>query len=206
MKGAVIATEESRLVGWLDERREAAACRLRRLWSLWPLVALLASLVLAVLVTWVRELTPLDATELSLIFGFGAGFAVSVQRSAVERRAHTIELLTQLSTSQVLAPAAAWMAERVAEGELPAIGDLDDQELAHLVTLLNYSEVLCIMASKEVLDRKVLLAMRGPAMANTFDLTRGYVMARRVSNQHDELYENLERMRDTVRVRAEVRR
>lgn len=162
-------------------------------------MALLASLVLAVLVTWVRQLTPLDATELSLIFGFGAGFAVYVQRSAVERRAHTIELLTQLSTSQVLAPAAAWMAEQIASGELAPLRDLDDEERAHLVVLLNYYEFLCILAAQEVLDRKVLLAMRGPAMANTFDLTREYVTARRVSNDHDDLYVNLERTRDRVR-------
>lgn len=173
---------------------------MRRAWSLWPLVAVLASVLLALLVLWVRELTPLDATELSLIFGFGAGFAVYVQRSAVERRAHTIELLKALSTSQVLSPADTWMAERIADGHLPEVRSLSDDERGRLVTLLDYYEFLCVLAAQEVLDRKVLLAMRGAAMASAFELTRHYIVARRVATGHDELYGNLERLRDRVRV------
>lgn len=128
--GGDIRTDEAGVLGWLG---------LRRLRSLWPIVAILAS---AVPVIWVRDLTSLDVTELSLSFGF----AVYVQRSAVERRAHTVDLLEALSASQVL------------------------------------------------------LAMRGPAMASAFDLTRADVADRRIAAAHDDLYINLEQLRDRVRV------
>lgn len=187
------------LVGRLDAFRERTARQLRRWWSLWPLVALVASLALAAAVIAVRDRTPLDATELSLIFGFGAGFAVYVQRAAVERRAHTIELLTALSTSQVLSPADLWMAERIADGHLPPLADLDTTERGHLVTLLDYYEFLCVLAAQEVLDRKVLLAMRGSAMASAYTLTRSYVVARRVATGNDALYVHLEQAADRVR-------
>ena len=181
-------------LGWLDDRRQSLARALRRLWALWPLVALLASVVLGFLVVWVQDLTPLEPTELSLIFGFGAGFAVYVQRSAVERRSHTIDLLRTLSDSQVLAPADTWMAERIASGEPVVTEQLDDEQRRCLVTLLDYYEFLCVLADDEVVDKKVLLGLRGPAMHGAVRLCRNYIDERRALTTNPRLYIHLEVM------------
>ncbi len=184
--------EEEGLVAWLDQQREGLARVLRRLWSLWPVVAVLASIVLGFLVAWVRDLTTLEPTELSLIFGFGAGFAVFVQRSAVERRSHTIDLLKALSDSQVLAPCDTWMAERIAADESVDADGLDDTERAKVVNLLDYYEFLCVLAADEILDKKVLRTLRGSAMTAAFRLCEDYIEQRRLATGNGALYANLE--------------
>ena len=179
---------------WLDRRRQALARLLRRLWSLWPLVALVFSVALGFLVVWVQSWTPLDSTALSLILGFGAGFAVFVQRSAVERRQHTIDLLKTLSDSQVLAPASAWMAERIAAGETVVVTDLDDEERAKVVNLLDYYQFLCVLAEEEIVDRKVLLDLRGGSMRSALRLCDGYIRQRREDTGNRDLYVAMERL------------
>lgn len=121
--------------------------------------------------------TRIDATSASVLVAVVAGSATVLQQRTVQRRTHTITLITALQNGR-LAQADDWMALRIATGR-PVGPDLTAAEQPLAMGLLDYYEFLAVLAQRGLIDVPLLLDLRGGAMTRCYRLCHGYVADRR---------------------------
>lgn len=163
-----------------------------RLASLPLRMAILVSLAAVCGVGAVLALTAnfsIDAAAASVLVAIAAGTATVLQQRQVQRRTHTITLITALQSGR-LAEADDWVASRIATGR-PVGTDLPDAERSHVMALLDYYEFLAVLAQRGLVDVPLLLDLRGGAMTRCFRLCHDYVEDRR-SRVSPTLYACLE--------------
>lgn len=114
------------------------------------------------------------------------------QSRRAERRNLTVALVANLSTSTELAEADFHMARLIREGRPVEAGSLDAESDAKLMALLDYYEFLATAVADGSLDRRVIVHLRGPAMARAFALCEPYIRDRRASVGPPGPYGNLE--------------
>jgi hypothetical protein len=121
--------------------------------------------------------TRIGAEPAAVLVAVVVGVATVWQQRQVQRRQHTITLLSALQTGR-LADADEWMARRIATG--PPVGpDLLDREHSHVLGLLDYYEFLAALAQRGLVDGPLLRDLRGGAMARCWTTCRPYVEDRR---------------------------
>jgi hypothetical protein len=122
----------------------------------------------------------IDSTAASLIVAIVVGITTVWQQRQVQRRQHTIALLSAMQTDR-LADADEWMAQRIAAGRAVADEGLTDREHAHVMVLLDYYEFLAVLAMRGLVDVPLLLDLRGGAMGRCYRLCEAYITTRRAS-------------------------
>ncbi len=126
------------------------------------------------------------------------------------KRMYTFDLLSDLSENGQLANANYAMVRLINAGALvgadengmPIITNkdkikprvlenlrVDDREL---VDLLNYYELIGSAYANNVLDKDLVLQVRGGPISRAYDLCQGYIDARRASLGGENLYENMQ--------------
>ncbi|THV37161.1 DUF4760 domain-containing protein [Glycomyces buryatensis] len=123
---------------------------------------------------------------------FGATTVLQVRQS--QRRQHTVDLITNFQSTETLAAADMWMAERIAAGR-PVDADVTPDESLHAITILDYYEFLSMLGARGIIDVRLLLELRGGTMKRCFDTCRGYIEHRQ-AQVGDELYRYFETLID----------
>lgn len=153
-------------------------------WRTWPRgVRLLVQLGLIVGIALVAFVllqlrADVDSAAASVLVGIVLGAAAFLQNRQVERRQHTVELISALQNSETLSEADCWMADRISSG-VPVTDEIEKDLDRLVITLLDYYEFLCILVERGYLDGGLLADLRGPAMARGFDICSAYVAVRR---------------------------
>lgn len=106
------------------------------------------------------------------------GLVSAMQNEFGERRRMTVELLGAFSTADSLAGSDTAVARFLAKDS--AIGaDVDAEFDRHLIQVMDYYEFLCRSAHSGAIDRRMLRALRGGAIAVLYGRSQGYISARR---------------------------
>lgn len=135
-----------------------------------------------------------NETAASVIVAVVFGVATVLQLRQSQRRQHTVELITNFQSTETLAAADGWMADRIASGR-PVGADATGIEFHHAMTILDYYEFLSALGARGIIDSRLLLRLRGGTMRRCFDVCGEYIEHRR-SKVGTELYRNFELLAD----------
>jgi hypothetical protein len=154
-----------------------------RLSSRWVRVVALSVAVSAVALVAFLALNAsrrIDPTAASVLVAVIFGTATVFQQRQTQRRQHTVKMLTSFQSSERLAAADAWMADRIRLARR-VDADIDAADEVHVITLLDYYEFLAVLAQRGMVDIPLLLDLRGGAMTRCFRLCRRYILDRRAT-------------------------
>lgn len=132
----------------------------------------------------------INPTAASILVAVILGVATVFQQRQIQRRQHTVKLLTSFQSSERLAAADAWMAERIRLGR-PVPTDIGADDDARVIMLLDFYEFVANLAQRGMVDIPLLLDLRGGAMTRGFHTCHDYILDRRVKVAPD-LYRCLE--------------
>ena len=119
-----------------------------------------------------------DLTALSVAVAVVFGAVTSLQNAQMQRRDHTLSLLSAFSTADALAASDAQVSRLVARG-VTVGGDLDEDDDCHVTHVLDYYEFICRSAQRKQIDALTVVALRGLAMAATYRVCQRYINDRR---------------------------
>lgn len=165
------------------------------------LAAALASVAALVIILAALRADERNLTAMSVAVAIVFGAVTSVQNARMQRRDHTIALLSAFSTAEPLAASDAQVARLLATEEF-VDGTIDAEVDHHLIHVLDYYEFICGAALRRHIDAATVVALRGGAMAVTYDACQPYIRDRR-GRFGPALYASFETfVRDKVRAES----
>jgi len=133
-------------------------------------------------------------TVLSLIVAIVFGIIGYRQNQISQKKSHTVNLLENFSTNETLA-ASDFKMTRLINGDRKLDGyEIDDETDGHVINLLDYYEFLTTSYVHGVVNRDVLLHVRGGAMSRAYFVCEKYIEDRRKMLNAPNLYKNYENL------------
>ncbi len=108
-----------------------------------------------------------------------------------ERRAHTIDVVLSIFTSDSLAEANTKMAKlnlQARNKEIVIDGNISGDDDATIITILDFYEFLCQGMFEGSLNKRALKEIRGGAMKTTYEVCKQYIAERRQLLNRPRLY------------------
>lgn len=128
----------------------------------------------------------LTVVSLIVAVGFGVLGYFTAREDVV--RAHTIDLLSMMSTSSELIAANVKMVHLINDDvQLDGI-EIEEGIDKHITTLLNFYEFLAIAWDLGVISEEVLFELRGGSMSRSFSVCEQYIHDRRDATESDDIY------------------
>ena len=159
-------------------------------WSRRVVVAVLAVLVALAIIGVSLQGDERNLTAISIAVAVVFGAITSVQNARMQRRDHTITLLSAFSTADVLSESDARIA-RVFAVHSSISGSVDAEIDLHLIRVLDYYEFICGAALRRHIDADMVTALRGHAMQIAYQACLPYIEERR-QRYGPELYRAFE--------------
>lgn len=122
------------------------------------------------------------------------GYVAFRQRNRIQIRRHTVDLMVNLLTNEVLAEMYNFTNEHYKDGRPIPLGELDLETRNKLSMLLGFYEFLAIAYFKRHIDRSILEAQRKTGIRKTYILYKEYINDRRKTLGYKELYTEFERL------------
>ena len=133
-------------------------------------------------------------TFLSILVAIIFGVIGYRQNQLAQKKSHTVNLLENFSSNETLATSDFKMTRLINSDKKLDGYEIEDDADSYVINLLDYYEFLSTSYVHGVLDREILLHIRGGAMSRAYFVCEKYISDRRKILNAPNLYRNYENL------------